>query len=353
MSEKTEEPTSKRLEQSRERGEVALSRDAVTAAALLGAVMGAGLTASRVRSSFGELLGRSLTALERHDVPSPTAALAEALTVTLRASAPVLGGAVTLAALCAALQTRFLVAPVAALPKLERLDPFGALAKFTRVRTWIEPAVQLGKGGLLAGAGLSLVWTRASAVGLHNRGAAALAVVMADALGAVAWRMVALAIVCGVLDGLYRQIQHRRDLRMSHEEVKREHKESEGDGQLKAARERLHHELLQEATLAAVQRASFVVTNPTHYAVALRYEHEETDAPEVLAKGSGELARKIIAEAHRAGIPVLRDAPLARSLHQLEIGEQIPEGLYEAVAAIVNHLAGGHDPDGYPGDGGG
>src|SRR5262249_1472165 len=96
-----------------------------------------------------------------------------------------------------------------------------------------------------------------------------------------------------------------------------------------------------------VRNASFVVTNPTHCAVALAWDNERMDAPELVAKGEGDLAHRIIAEAVRTGVPVLRDAPLARSLHELEVGDPIPEGLSDAVAAVVSYLADGRDPTRY------
>lgn len=347
MSEKTEEPTPKRLQQSRDRGEVALSRDAVSAIALLGALLGAPLSIRHIHTSFNALQSHAVEAARTNALPSFTSILAHALSEVLACSAPMLGGAFGLAVVCAAVQTRFLIAPEAALPKLDRLNVFGALGKYAKPRTYVEPIIQLLKGALVFWAGTSLVWTLFLEGTLRTRTLTAIPTSMAESLSRVAWRMVGIALVFAILDVLYRQLQHIRDLRMTHEEVKREHKESEGDGQLKAARERLHHELLQEATMAAVQRASFVVTNPTHYAVALRYEHEETEAPEILAKGVGATARRIIEEAQRAGVPVLRDAPLARTLHELDIGEQIPEELYEAVAAIVNHLSNGGAPEAF------
>jgi flagellar biosynthesis protein FlhB len=164
----------------------------------------------------------------------------------------------------------------------------------------------------------------------------------------VVLRILVAAVLIAGLDVLYRRLQHARDLRMSKEDVKREHKESEGDPHTKSARAKLHRELLAEATLDRVKKASFVVTNPTHYAVALAWDQETMQAPELVAKGEGEFARRIIAEAHRAGVAVLRDAPLARSLHELaEVGDAIPEHLYEAVAAVVSFLADGHDPEAY------
>jgi flagellar biosynthesis protein FlhB len=125
-------------------------------------------------------------------------------------------------------------------------------------------------------------------------------------------------------------------LRMSKDEVKREYKESEGDPQLKAARERAHHEMLASATVANVKNATVVVINPTHIACALRYDEEEgDDAPLVVAVGEGDLARQIVEAAHAYGVPVLRDVPLARALVELVPGDRIPEELYEAVAEIL------------------
>jgi flagellar biosynthesis protein FlhB len=134
---------------------------------------------------------------------------------------------------------------------------------------------------------------------------------------------------------------------MTRDEVRREQRESEGDPHARSARDRLHREMLNEATLARVAKASFIVTNPTHYAVALEWDDDTMEAPQVLARGEGLIAQRIIAEARRHGIPVLRDAPLARSLHELEPGAEIPEALFEAVAAVVNYLAAGEEPDRY------
>jgi flagellar biosynthesis protein FlhB len=123
---------------------------------------------------------------------------------------------------------------------------------------------------------------------------------------------------------------------MSKSEVKREHKESEGDPQLKAARERAHHEMLAAATIANVQKASVVIVNPVHIACALRYEEEEGDeAPVIVASGHGDLAARIVAAARAYNVPVLQDIPLARALVELEVGTAIPEALYEAVAEIL------------------
>lgn len=123
---------------------------------------------------------------------------------------------------------------------------------------------------------------------------------------------------------------------MTRDEVKREHKESEGDPHVKGERQRLHRELLEHQVLESVRTADVLVVNPTHIAVALRFDAEsEQEAPEVVAKGVDHLARRMIEVATEAGVPVLRDIPLARSLHGLDLGEEVPEALYDAVAAVL------------------
>jgi flagellar biosynthesis protein FlhB len=126
---------------------------------------------------------------------------------------------------------------------------------------------------------------------------------------------------------------------MTKAEVRREYKEAEGDPQLKAARARAYGELVAQATIAGVKNASVVVVNPTHLACALRYDEKDGDeAPVVLASGEGDLAARIVRAAEEAGVPVVRDVPLARALLELEVGAAIPEALYEAVAEILREI---------------
>jgi flagellar biosynthetic protein FlhB len=125
---------------------------------------------------------------------------------------------------------------------------------------------------------------------------------------------------------------------MTRDEVKREHKEQEGDPHHKAERQRAHRELGEQRMLADVRKADFVVTNPDHVAVAIRYDREGDAAPVVVAKGERLLAEKIKEVAREAGVPVFRDVALARSLREVEEGDEIPEALFEAVAEILRVL---------------
>jgi flagellar biosynthesis protein FlhB len=132
---------------------------------------------------------------------------------------------------------------------------------------------------------------------------------------------------------------------MTKAEVKREHKESEGDPEQKAARDRAHQEMLASATIGNVKNASVVIVNPVHIACALKYDEKEGDeAPVLVASGQGDLAKKIVEAARQYGVPVLRDVPLARALVELEVGDEIPEALYEAVAEILRAAWEEHPP---------
>ncbi len=148
--------------------------------------------------------------------------------------------------------------------------------------------------------------------------------------------LAAALLLLGALDWALVRRRHRRALRMTRDEVRREHKEDEGDPAHRSERRRRHRALLEAGP---VSRATVVVVNPTHVAVALRHERGGEDAPRVVAKGTGLAAARIRSEARRAGVPVVRDVPLARALHRLaEVGDEIPEELYEAAAAVLAHL---------------
>jgi type III secretion system FlhB-like substrate exporter len=156
-----------------------------------------------------------------------------------------------------------------------------------------------------------------------------------------AWRRLAVALLAmGAADYLWQRHRHRRDLRMTREEVKREMRDSEGDPRHKAERQRLHRALLEQRMLAEVRKADFVVVNPDHIAVALRYDRDSQGAPVVVAKGERLLAQKIKDVAREARVPIFHDVTLARSLRDVVEGDEIPEALYEAVAEILRVVQG-------------
>jgi flagellar biosynthesis protein FlhB len=152
------------------------------------------------------------------------------------------------------------------------------------------------------------------------------------------WGGALVALVLAAVDYFFVRRAWLARHRMTKDEVKREHRESEGDPEVKAARKRAHQEALAGSMIAAVKDATVLIVNPTHLATALRYLEEEDQAPTVLAQGEGDLARRLIEAAHAYGVPVVRDVPIAHALRELSLGEEIPEALYEAVAEVLREL---------------
>ena len=144
--------------------------------------------------------------------------------------------------------------------------------------------------------------------------------------------------IVSFLDYINQKWRYERSLRMSREEVKEEYKETEGDPHVKARVRSIQREMAKKRMMQEVPKATVVITNPTHLAIALKYKRGEKSAPKVVAKGSGYIAEKIRKIAEEAGIPVVEDKPLARALYKLEIGTEIPETLYRAVARILAYI---------------
>ena len=333
---KTEEATPHRLEEARRKGQIAFSRDMGGGVVLL-AVYGA--MAIGASTWLGELAAYLRTALASASAAtSPTVALGLALHATLRASLVVVLPAVAAAVLVGALQTNFLLSFEAVRFDPERLAP--SLKRVVSGASLVEMAKGLIKVTLVG----AVAWVTVAGLGrvLGNLAGAAPARVLA-VTGAVAktlgFRLAMVALALGIADLLWQRWKHQKSLRMTRDEVKREYKESEGDPHHKAERGRLHRELMEQRMVADVRKADFVIVNPDHIAIALRYDRDRDGAPVVVAKGERLLAEKIKEVAREAGVPIFRDVTLARSLRDVTEGDEIPEALYEAVAEIVRVLA--------------
>lgn len=346
MSEKTEEPTPKRLRKAREEGDSGASANLTQALAFLAALAAlpaaAGATVDWAKPALAEAIaaaGRESPSVELDGWPLATAVIA--------LCAPLLVFAGATGAVASVVQTGGFVATKRLTPKLDRLNVFTGLAQLFSAARLFAVARALAAGGLVAWLAYRGLREAAPDIARTSGHLAAVA-----PLGAhVALRLLRDAALSGIAIGVVDLLVVRRGwlkkLRMSKDEVKREHKESDGDPQMKAARERAHHEMLASATVGNVKNAAVVVVNPTHIACALRYdEGEDGDgAPVVIASGEGDLAQRIVRAAHDYGVPVVRDVPLARALRELEIGDAIPEALYEAVAAVLHEAWAVEDAD--------
>jgi flagellar biosynthesis protein FlhB len=235
------------------------------------------------------------------------------------------------------------IAPSRLAPDPTRLDAIGGLRNvLDRQRAWGAARA------LLVTLALALVLGRAvlEAIWLGRTAAGDVAGTIAAAEAATRRVLVlalAIAAVAALIDAVVALRLWQKRLMMTREEVMREHKEGEGDPEVKRRREELHHELLAAEATNAVRGSTVVVINPTHLACALLYrggrdadgEPDPDEAPTLLAKGQGALATRMIEAARVYGVPIVRDVPVARALYELESGTQIPEALYEAVAEVL------------------
>ncbi|MCA2977322.1 MAG: EscU/YscU/HrcU family type III secretion system export apparatus switch protein [Myxococcaceae bacterium] len=332
MSEKTHEPTEQKLRQARDEGNIPKSKLLSAAAVTLSGLVATGAFAPESAAALMAWTRRLLSL----EAGAPEAELLEALAVLARCLAPTLAGALA-GAFAAGLPMAGVQLNLKLVePKLENLNPVEGFKKLFKARQLVD----LGKSLLVAALVALLVWdaVEASAPAVF-RALSHDAVTAFRVLLSLAWppliRAAAVLLVLGLLDYGLARLRHAKDLMMSHDEVKQEHKNSEGDPHTKGQRKHLMKQLAMGGPARGVQKATAVVVNPTHLAVALRYDEAECDAPYIVARGREEDALAIRTEAQALGVPVIRDVPLARSLIHYDVGEEIPEELYQAAAAVL------------------
>lgn len=338
----TEDPTPKRLKDARDKGQIARSGDLTSAAAFLA---GAGALAAGVgylSVRLGEVMRGGLeraVAGGGEGGAAPGAALQAALGDIARLTLPVLGAAFVAAAIVGYLQAGGLFTLKPIFPQGSRLDPVAGVRRIFSRQTLGELLKSLVKLAVIAAV---VWWTLAPHVGAPARlagGDPARSFRWAGLLAVKLALRVAIAYaLIGAADYVWQRRRHLRELRMTREEVKREHKESEGDPRHKAERQRLHRDLLRHRMVEAVRTADCVIVNPDHIAVALKYDEASMGAPQVVAKGERLIAHQIKEVARRFGVPIYRDVALARALHELELGDEIPEALYDAVAEVLRFV---------------
>ena len=340
--EKTEDPSPRRLEQAREEGQVPQSRElstffvTVTGAAsllLLGGWMGGRVSglfrdgfAFDRRAAFDEnamldMLERMLSGAMMTLMP-----LFLALLIAAVAAPMVLGGLV--------------FAPNALGFKFDRLNPLQGLGRMFSMHGLAEMIKAILKSLLVGGVAALVLWMNIDH--LFDLMVEPLEIGMADFSDTVAFAALLIVLSLGLLAALdvpFQLWQYHKKLRMTKEEVKRESKEQEGDPMMKGRIRAMQREMARRRMMAEVPKADVVVTNPTHFSVALKYDASKMGAPMVVAKGRGELALKIREIATENDVPLLEAPPLARALYKhCELEQSIPAALYTAVAEVMAYV---------------
>ncbi len=343
--ERTERPTPRRLKEARERGQVARSRDLTSAGTLAAVALALAWLGIRMLTLLHDrmMLGlSSLGAQARGTVDA--AGMATAVWTDLRLFASIAGPPALVAAAASVAfslaQVGWAFAPKALEPNWERLSPASGLSRLKpglATGELVKALVGLCVVGVVSYVVIRDVYARAPA--FTSAMPAALAREGSTDLWSLLWRVSLALVVLGGADYGWQRWRSLSQLKMTRQEVRDDARLNEGSPEIKARVRRVQREMAKRRMLHAVKRATVVVTNPTHYAIALEYRRADMAAPVVVAKGQDHLAARIRAAAREHGVPIVENVTLARALYgAVEIGEAIPAPLFSAVAEVLAYL---------------
>jgi flagellar biosynthetic protein FlhB len=344
--EKTEEATPERLRKLRQEGNVAKSKDINSAIMFLVVFIVLGMTFPWITQNMVALVELSIRVSQEIGLPhgprlqvAVAALLAEGLKTMFIVIAPVMGTELVLGIALNLAQVGFLFSLKPITPDLNKVNPINGFKGLFNMKKVVELLKTVIKFVVIA-------WLSYEALkkALHD----VVYIIRSDmfigvkVMGMIIWDFVSkigvVFIIIAAFDAFYQKKRYLKDNMMTKYDVKQEYKQSEGDPQHKSERRKLHQEILSGGGGSAVKGADVVVRNPDHIAVALKYERDKGHAPTVVAKGQRIWAEKILAAAEQYGVPVVRNVPLAQALGKLDVGDEIPEELYQAVAEVLTFV---------------
>jgi flagellar biosynthetic protein FlhB len=341
-SQKTEEPTHKRLREAREKGQIAKSQEVghwfmILSFAIAVGYLAPGVTGGIAKALYGFLARPHAIAVDGEGLRDLFVETAGLLALAL---APPILLAMVAALASGLIQSGFVLSLEPIKPKLEKISPLGGLRRLFSARALAEFVKGLVKLAIVAAVIGLLLWPERRLISgvvtmelpqflelLQSLGLRVLIAVLA-----------VMSVIAG-LDFLFQKSQHNKQLRMSKQEVKDEFKQTEGDPMVKARLRQIRVERARQRMMAAVPEADVVIANPTHFAVALSYQLGSSGAPKVIAKGVDSLALRIRERAEECDVPVVENPPLARALCEgVELDQEIPPVHYKAVAEIIGYV---------------
>ncbi len=342
FEQKQEEPTARKLEKAREEGQVARSREVGSLFFLISALLLFGATGHGIMVSLEDQMARGFSeAPVTHLTPDSVGPFLGGIFWTfLKTGFPLFGGFLVASVLAFLVQGAPVWSPKALVPKWDRVSPSKGMGRLLSGRSLIELAKYLLKVVLVM---FVVLWSLRSdwerlpslqSAGVH-RFLGALIGFLRDAL----YRLIPLFVAIAILDFFLQRMQLNRSLRMSRSEIREEFKETEGDPHVRSRIRSIQRAMARRRMMAKVKTATVVVTNPTHFAVAIRYEPLKMAAPVVVAKGQDEVALNIRRIARESKVPVIENPPLARTLYAAcPVDREIPIEFYQAVAEVLSVL---------------
>nr|WP_298723132.1 flagellar biosynthesis protein FlhB [uncultured Steroidobacter sp.] len=340
--EKTERATPKRLEEARRKGQIPRSRELSAAAVTMSAAAALYMMGGQIAGKMYGFMERSLTLSREQSLDSSQMIpmLTSAALDGLKMCAPVLG-IICLAAILAPLALGgWAFSTEALMPQFNRLNPLSGVKRIFSSRAVIELVKALAKFGVVALVAVLVLWNDVTT--LLNLGQEPLSQAIAHTISLSGKALIAitagLLIIAGI-DVPYQLYTHAKQLKMSRQEIREEHKEAEGSPEVKGRIRQLQQQLARQRMMQDVPKADVVVTNPTHFAVALRYDEKRMRAPIVVAKGVDLVAARIREIATEHNVPIFEAPPLARVLYRnVDIGGEIPSAVYQAVAQVLTYV---------------
>lgn len=338
--EQTEKATPKRRQETRKRGQVAKSTDLAGAVVFLAGVFALHAFGSGALLGIGHAMASILWRSQAHQ-DFTYQSVWWLFAKTAGAAALMMGALFAAALVCIVvtnvLQTGFLVSLTPIVPSFKKLNPLTGIQRLFSRQTTVNLAKQIVK----LAAVIIIIWTVIASnlntfMMLGQMAPDRVVLFAGDLLFQIGWKFGFLLVIVGLLDYAFQRWQFEEGQKMSKQEVKDEHRQSEGSPEIKAAVRRRARELARRRMMAAVPRATVVVTNPTHFAVALEWDEAKMAAPVVTAKGADLIAKRMREIAQEHNVPIMENPPLARTLYaKVELDQAIPPNLYAAVAQII------------------
>jgi len=337
MSEKTEQPTAKKLREARERGEVAKSADftqTVLVLALFSYLLSSG---AELFTTLARLVELPIFYIHQDFRSALNILLDEFFKESAGLIVRILLIVLVLGVFTEAMQTGLLISFKSLMPSAKRLNVAANAQKIFSKKNLVDFFKSILKIGIVSWVLYRVVLSELPTLMLlPYKDIPVLGMVLGDILKSVLIHTGVAYLVVALADLLWQRHHYIKGLMMSKDEVKQEYKGMEGDPHIKSQRKQLHMELMHSDATDKARQATVLVTNPTHYAIALKYLQEETPLPLILAKGEGALAQRMIDAARAAGVPIMRNIPLAHALFDTaEVDQYIPSDLVEPVAEVL------------------
>lgn len=341
-SQKTEQPTEHRLEKAREEGQIPLSREVTHLLVMVAVVFNFFVVVPsvfrRLVASMSLLLeNASTTHLEGGGFMILSISLIREVGTYLAFFMLPIVFAVVVGGL---LQTRFLISAGSMAPKVSKISFLKGLERMFGTKAIVEFLKSLLKIVVVGVIAFFILWPEVQKIDdLATMTISGVLSELHETLGRLIFAVAAVMLVLAGLDYAFQKFQFMKDMQMSRQEIKDEHKEVDGDPQIKQRLRQIRHDRARQRMIQEVPSATVIITNPTHFSIALKYDMQKMDAPLVIAKGVDFLALKIREVAKEHDVPIVENPPLARSLYDgVEVGDEIPLEYYEVVAKIIRRL---------------